>query len=230
MLFGGMHKLTTLDFPGVVSALFFTQGCNFHCPYCHNAQLIPSRPVAASQTAVSEDEALAFLAKRADLLDGVVITGGEPCLQPGLETFCRKAKTLGYKVKLDTNGSCPDVVRRLLEAELLDYVAVDVKAAPGNYAPLLTLDEDADKKLAETFGLLAAHATPHEARTTCVAPFVDEAATATMAGLVNPNVPWYFQRANVDEPSARISALPDEAIRSLVAGLTKTHPLARLRE
>lgn len=230
MLFGGMQKLTTLDFPGVVSALLFTQGCNFHCPYCHNAQLIPARPAATSQTAVSEDEALTFLAKRADLLDGVVITGGEPCLQPDLENFCRKAKALGYKVKLDTNGSYPDVVRRLLEAELLDHVAVDVKAAPEEYAPLLTPDEDADEKLAATFGLLAAHAVPHEARTTCVAPFVNEAAVAAVAWLVNPSVPWYFQRANVNAPSARMAALPDAAIRSLVTGLTKTHPLARLRE
>ena len=236
MLFGGMQKLTTLDFPGVVSALLFTQGCNFHCPYCHNAQLIPTEapPTGVSTVQpVSEDEALSFLAKRADILDGVVITGGEPCLQQGIEAFCREAKKLGYKVKIDTNGSFPEVLRRLLEADFLDYAAVDVKTAPDSYAPLLAPNStgaSAGEKLAQTLALLAAHGVPHEARTTCVAPFVDEAAAIAMSGLVKPNVPWYFQRANIENPSAAMSALTDEEIRSLIEKLAATHPLARLRE
>jgi pyruvate formate lyase activating enzyme len=106
--------------------------------------------------------------------------------------FCRKAKNLGYKVKIDTNGTFPQVLQRLLEANLLDYVAVDVKTAPGNYATFLTPNESAGAKLAETLRLLAAFAVPHEARTTCVAPFVDKTAAAAMANLVNPAVPWFF--------------------------------------
>lgn len=227
MLFGGMQKLTTLDFPGVVSALLFTQGCNFHCPYCHNAQLIPAAPSAAS---VPEDDVLAFLAKRADLLDGVAITGGEPCLQPDLASFCRKAKDLGYKVKLDTSGAYPEQVQALLEENLLDYVAVDVKTAPEQYAPFFTMDETAGENLARTFATLAAHGIPYEARTTCVAPFVDASSLPAMAALVKPETPWYFQRANIEKPSTAMRALPDAEIRALIEKLEKTHPLARLRE
>ncbi|CAK7056129.1 MAG: 7-carboxy-7-deazaguanine synthase [Desulfovibrio sp.] len=226
MLFGGMQKLTALDFPGVVSALLFTQGCNFHCPYCHNAQLIPMEQAGA---AVSEEDVLAFLEKRAGLLDGVVITGGEPCLQPDLEPFCHKIKNLGYKIKLDTNGSFPATVERLLAARLLDYAAVDVKTMPENYAPLVTVAETAATALAETFALLAHYALPYEVRTTCVAPFVDEAAIRGMAALVKPDVPWFFQRATIEPSSAQMRALPDDEIRCLLTGLAATHPLACLR-
>lgn len=227
MLFGGIQKLTTLDFPGVVSALLFTQGCNFHCPYCHNARLIPAEP---SQGALSEGDVLSFLAKRAGMLDGVVITGGEPCLQPDLAGFCRKVKDLGYAIKLDTNGFFPEIAARLIHAGLLDYAALDVKTAPENYAPFLTGEEDAGKNLMETFTIFAGSSVPFEARTTCAAPFVDDSALRSMAELVGRDVPWFFQRANIERPSTAMRALPEDEIRSLIGSLAHTHPLARLRE
>lgn len=222
-----MQKLTTLDFPGVVSALIFTQGCNYHCPYCHNAQLIPRKPAA---DAISRETVLAFLKKRADLLDGVVITGGEPCLQPGLMAFCREIKTLGYKVKLDTNGAFPRVVERLLDEKLLDYAAVDVKADPAGYAPRIASEKKTGESLAATLSLLAARGLPHEARTTCVAPFVDRPGVNAMAEIIGREVPWFFQRARLEKNTQDMRALADEEILALVASLQKTHPLARLRE
>lgn len=131
MALAGLHKLTAIDYPGLVAATVFTQGCNFRCPYCHNRQLIKRQ---SGETLLAEEDALAFLKKRASLLDGLVVSGGEPTLQPGLADFCRKVKKLGYRIKLDTNGSRPQVLAALMDEELVDYVAMDCKSAPGAYA------------------------------------------------------------------------------------------------
>ncbi len=226
MNIGGFQKLTTLDFPGVVSALVFTRGCNFHCPYCHNAQLIPAKALPGADPAPSREEILAFLHKRRGILDGLAISGGEPCLQPDLAAFCREVKALGYAVKLDTNGSLPRVLERLLAEALVDYVAVDVKTSPANHAPLLTADEKAGETLRETLLLLQSSAVPFEARTTCVAPFVTPETVPAMAAMVPPAIPWYFQRANLKEGTTGMRALPDSEITAL---LPSTHPLARIR-
>lgn len=224
-----MQKLTTLDFPGVVSALVFTQGCNFHCPYCHNAQLIPMRP-GGEGARVAVADVLALLRDRADVLDGLVISGGEPCLHPGLEDFCRIVKDMGYKIKLDTNGYFPAVLQRLLASSLLDYVAVDVKAAPRNYAPDLCPHADAGERLAASLAVLGASSVPCEMRTTCVAPFVDEAAVRDMAVMPGAHVPWFFQRALLgpDAPPG-LRALDRDEMAALLAVALPLHPLAALR-
>ena len=126
----GLNKTTLLDYPGHVATTVFTGGCNFRCPFCHNASLLGN---PTDQMCLSEEEVFAFLEKRQGILEGVCITGGEPTLQPDLETFIRKVKKLGYLVKLDTNGSAPTVLADLLHKELLDYVAMDVKASKENY-------------------------------------------------------------------------------------------------
>ncbi len=226
MLFGGFQKLTTLDFPGVVSALAFTQGCNFHCPYCHNAGLVPKTPLPEAAPAPDCAAILAFLRKRQGLLDGLAISGGEPCLQDGLVFLCREAKALGYKVKLDTNGSFPKALEELLRSRLLDYVAVDVKTAPNAYAPDLTTDTKAGEKLLQTLALLAASGLPFEARTTCVAPFVTEETVAAMAAIVPRNIPWFFQRANLAEGIQGMRALTDAEIIGILPG---SHTMAKLR-
>ncbi len=227
MLFGGLQKMTTLDYPGVVSALAFTQGCNFRCPYCHNARLIPALPERDADPAPETGEILTFLEKRKDVLDGLAISGGEPCMQPGLEDFCREVKALGYRIKLDTNGSFPEVVERLCGNSLLDYVAVDVKTVPGRYAPGLCGVSDAGEKLGKTLAVLVAASLPFEARTTCVAPFVDAETVTAMAEIVPRSIPWFFQRAKLDGKPQFMRVLTDEEIAALIPA---THPLARLRE
>ena len=197
MLFGGLQKLTTLDFPGVVSALLFTQGCNFHCPYCHNRQLIPQRREHGEEAMPERENVLLFLQKRRDVLDGLVISGGEPLLQPDLKNFCREVKTLGYKIKLDTNGSMPQRLAALLEENLLDYVAVDLKTSVERYSPTLTNDRAIGEKIAETFALLAKSATPFEARTTCFLPLTDAEALHAAATVLPPDTPWLLQRGNI---------------------------------
>lgn len=127
----GLQKLTLLDFPGRVACTVFTAGCNFRCPFCHNASLVVDIPEASG---ITEESFLSFLKKRQGILEGVCITGGEPLLQPDIEEFIRGIKELGYAVKLDTNGSFPDKLKHLVEKQLVDYVAMDIKNSPERYA------------------------------------------------------------------------------------------------
>ncbi len=162
----GLQKLTLLDFPGRVACTVFTGGCNFRCPFCHNGDLV----LTPGQTpAISENELLAFLKKRAGILDGVCITGGEPLLQPGLESLIRQVRELGYLVKLDTNGSFPERLSHLLEQGLLDYVAMDIKNCPERYRETAGLPESYDlTPIQDSVSLLMAGDVPYEFRTTIV--------------------------------------------------------------
>ena len=130
MRFAGLQKLTLLDYPGQVACTLFTAGCNLRCPFCHNAPLVLPGEAGPG---LEEDEVLAFLKKRVGILDGVAITGGEPLLHE-LGSFLEKVRGLGYKIKLDTNGSFPDRLTALAEAGLVDRVAMDIKNAPALYA------------------------------------------------------------------------------------------------
>lgn len=131
MKISGFQKMTVLDFPGKVACTVFTSGCNLRCPFCHNARLV-TRKVAEDE--MDENEILTYIYKRKGLLDGVCITGGEPLLQPDIEGFIKKIKDAGFAVKLDTNGFYPEKLERLVNAGLVDYVAMDIKNSPAEYA------------------------------------------------------------------------------------------------
>ena len=126
----GLQKMTLLDFPGRVACTVFLGGCDFRCPYCHNFELVTGE----AKPLMDDEELFAFLEKRHGLLDGVAITGGEPCLNPGLPGLLRRIREMGFLTKLDTNGYHPDVLSSLLEEGLVDYVAMDIKNSPGKYA------------------------------------------------------------------------------------------------
>lgn len=134
MKIGGWQKFSLIDYPGQLSAVIFTQGCNFRCPYCHNPELVESK---LFQPPESEEAILSFLKSRVGRLDGVVVTGGEPTLQPDLLQFLKKIKKLGFSVKLDTNGSQPDKLKLLLENKLVDYWAMDLKAPEEKYSEVI---------------------------------------------------------------------------------------------
>jgi len=125
----GLMKLTLLDFPGHTACTVFTAGCNFRCPFCHNASLVRGD----GGEAVSEEEFFAFLEKRKGLLDGVAVTGGEPLMHPEIIDFARRVKAMGFAVKIDTNGSFTERLRELIEGGLCDYVAMDIKSSPEGY-------------------------------------------------------------------------------------------------
>ena len=187
MRLGGLTKSTALDFPGQVAAALFTQGCNFTCPYCHNPHLVRSfgEPLA-------EEEALAFLRRRRRYLTGVVISGGEPTLQPDLAEFCKKLRGLGYAVKLDTNGSAPRVVSDLIERRLINYLALDLKADPRAYPPEIA-PEDPGEAILETIVALKRGGLPHEYRVTAAAPFINRDSLERIARAAAGQAPLFLQ-------------------------------------
>ena len=129
MIISGLQKMTLLDYPGKVACTVFLQGCNFRCPFCHNSDLLGND----GPEPISEESLMKFLNKRVGLLDAVCVTGGEPTLQKDLKELLTKIKALGYLVKLDTNGNRPEVLKELVEAGLVDYVAMDIKNSPARY-------------------------------------------------------------------------------------------------
>lgn len=161
----GLQKLTLLDFPERVACTVFFAGCNFRCPFCHNASLVVDIP---SEGEISEEEFFSFLKKRQGILDGVCITGGEPLLQPSMENFMRKIKELGYAVKLDTNGSFPDKLKALVEKGLVDYVAMDIKNCPDTYAATAGVRALDIEVIKESVAYLKEGHVPYEFRTTVV--------------------------------------------------------------
>ena len=161
----GLQKMTLLDFPGAVACTVFLGGCDFRCPYCHNAELLdPNFPPLMDET-----ELLAFLKKGQGLLDGVCITGGEPLLRQELPTLLGEIRALGYKIKLDTNGAHPAQLRRILDAGLADYVAMDIKNSPERYAETIGRAQFDVAPIRESVRLLMAGDTDYEFRTTVVA-------------------------------------------------------------
>lgn len=164
MLIGGLQKLTLIDFPDKVAATIFTQGCNFRCPYCHNPELVD--PQQFNET-IHEDEIFAFLEKRKDKLSGIVISGGEPTIQDDLIVFIEKIKVFGFAVKLDTNGSRPEVLKKIIDKKLVDYIAMDVKAPLAKYSRLAGVKGFEDR-IKESVSLIIKSDINHEFRTTVV--------------------------------------------------------------
>jgi len=171
MIFGGLQKQSLIDYPGKLSCVLFTFGCNFVCPYCHNPDLIrkpnPHTPVIKVETVYN------FLENRTQFLEGVVITGGEPTLHGDLSSVCRKIKHMGYAIKLDTNGSHPEVLARLTRDNLLDYIAMDIKTDPAAYPRDISPQENT-QNIHDSIAFIMTCGLPYEFRTTCIKPFVDE--------------------------------------------------------
>ena len=167
MRIGGLQKLTLLDYPGKVACTVFLSGCNLRCPYCHNPGLV--LPEQSEGSEIPEAEVLSFLERRKGRLDGVCITGGEPTLQPELPEFLEKLRRLGYAVKLDTNGTNPDMLEALAQEGLLDYAAMDIKNSPDRYAETCG-GVDLLGPVKRSAALLMAGAVDYEFRTTVCAP------------------------------------------------------------
>lgn len=164
MIIKGLQRLTLLDFPGRVACTVFTAGCNFRCPFCHNASLV----LGDGGGSIPEKEVLDHLEARRGRLTGICISGGEPTLQPDLEGFIRRVRELGYAVKLDTNGYRPEVLERLLTEGLIDYIAMDIKTSRERYAAVSGIDGIDVGKIEESATLVMRSGVPYEFRTTVV--------------------------------------------------------------
>ena len=164
----GLQKLTLLDYPEKVACTIFTAGCNFRCPFCHNASLVTH---VDTHNDIPVEEVLAFLKKRQGILDGMCVTGGEPLLQPDLAPFLEKVKAMGYSIKLDTNGSNMIRLRQLVEQGLVDYVAMDIKNAPNKYGETIGIDGYNLENILQSVDYLKSGVIPYEFRTTVVREF-----------------------------------------------------------
>ena len=184
---GGVQKTSLLDFPGVISAIVFTQGCNFRCGYCHNPELINSKNEPAWDCAGFFE----FLRDRKGKLDGVVITGGEPCLQDGLIDFIKQIKNFGFLVKLDTNGMFPDVIQKVLP--YIDYIAMDIKAPLDKYENIVNVKLNTDT-IKQSINLIMNSGLDYEFRTTVVKSLLDFKDFEKIGDLIFNAERYYLQK------------------------------------
>ena len=223
----GLQKMTLLDFPGRVACTVFLGGCDYRCPFCHNFQL-----AEGSADAVMDEAALfAFLEKRRGLLDGVAITGGEPCLHAGLPALMRRVRDMGYAVKLDTNGAHPALLEEILGAGLADYVAMDIKNSPEKYAQTAGLERLDLEPVRRSAALLMAGGTDYEFRTTVVDE-LHEAADFEAIGAWIAGARRYFLQAFTDRdtvPFGNLHAPSAEKLREYLAIARRYVPDSRLR-
>ena len=209
----GLQKMTLLDYPGKVGCTVFLEGCNFRCPFCHNSQLLGSSAPAVTD----RSQLLAFLSRRKGLLDGVCVTGGEPTLSPDLPELLREIRAMGFSVKLDTNGSRPQVLRALVEEGLVDYVAMDIKNAPSRYAATCGTCAPVLAQVEESLRFLVDSGVDYELRTTLVSQLHNAAAIEEMGAWLKEFGPVkrLFLQSFVDRetvPAAGLSAPKESEI------------------
>lgn len=191
MNISGIQKLTLLDYPGKVACTLFTAGCNFRCLFCHNAGLV--LPDRLEEASITEDEVMSFLKKRAGMLDGVAITGGEPLLHTDMPEFLEKIKNLGYKIKLDTNGSNPKLLKEIVNAGLVDRVAMDIKNAPTEYDKTAGCSVDMEK-IEESKDFLLTGTCDYEFRTTVVKGIHTKESLIAAAKWISGAKEYYLQQ------------------------------------
>lgn len=190
MQFGGLQELTLIDYPGKIAATVFTIGCNLRCYYCHNAELVLPEKIK-KQPIITEGSVLEFLKSRVNLLQGLCITGGEPTLQNDLPRFAKAVKDLGFLVKLDTNGTNPEMLRLMVTNRLVDYIAMDVKASLGRYEEVTGAAIDIDR-LKDSIDFIKQSGVEYEFRTT-VAPGITKEDILEIANLISGADNYYLQ-------------------------------------
>ncbi len=190
MVIAGFQHLSLLDFPGSTCSIIFTQGCVFRCPYCHNPELISTRPT----TTVSEESIFEYLTSHKKMLDGVCITGGEPTIQADLYEFIVKLKGIGFKVKLDTNGVHPELVKKFIAENLVDYFAMDLKHTWEKYQAIIKIGgANTIENCRKTFGIIQNSGVDHEFRTTICPGEHTEEDFMGMAGYLKDGEKYFIQ-------------------------------------
>ncbi len=190
MKISGLQKLTLLDYPGKVACTVFTAGCNMRCPFCHNASLVLDKP----EDSIDEEKLIDFLKKRVGVLDGVVITGGEPLLHGDIPNLLKRIKELGYKIKLDTNGTRPELLKQLVSEGLVDRVAMDIKNAPDKYGGTVGIDRFDISPVSESKEFLMNCGIEYEFRTTVVKGIHTEESLLQLAGWIKGANEYYLQQ------------------------------------
>lgn len=223
----GLQKLTLLDYPGHTACTVFFAGCNFYCPFCHNSELINPK---LAQPLMDEQELLEFLQKRQGLLDGVCISGGEPTLQPDLPYLLKEIKKLGYKIKLDTNGTIPKVIKHLADNNLVDYIAMDIKTSLENYSNLAGVETNIDAVRASVEFIMFC-GIEYEFRTTVIKN-LHKISDFTAIGQWLKGARAYYLQPFVQRdtvPIAGLSAPDDQELQNFLTEIKKYIPNASIR-
>lgn len=224
----GLEKMSLVDYDGKVSATVFTGNCNFKCGFCHNSALVID---AGTLPEIPETEVLEYLKKRKGLLDGVCISGGEPTLSADLPQFCEKVKALGYSVKLDTNGTNPEVVKFLAENGLCDYFAMDVKNDREDYASIIGLDKFDTKKIEKSVEYFLSGKVRYEFRTTLVYEFHREQNIIKIGEWLKGAEKYFLQKFKDSESCIKphLSAVDEITVLKFLELLKKYIPNTYLR-
>lgn len=196
MVICGYEKFSMVDYDEKIACTVFTGGCNFRCPFCHNAPLVVGN---VAKERMDEQEVLDYLCKRKGLVDAVCVSGGEPTLQPDLQDFVKRVRDMGYLVKLDTNGTRPDVVKELLDKGLLDYVAMDVKNSPEKYAQTVGLDSVDISSISKSIELIKTSGVAHEFRTTLIKEFHSASDIEKIADWISGADAYFMQKYKDNE-------------------------------
>ena len=223
----GLQKLTLLDFPKHVACTIFTGGCQLNCPFCHNSELI----TGAFDKGISSEEILSFLKKRKGILDGVCITGGEPLVHNDIEDFIKKIRALGYMVKLDSNGGYPDKLKHLIESNLVDYVAMDIKNTPEKYGMTVGVEELNMAPFIKSKELLMEGHIDYEFRTTIVKEFHTFEDILGIAEFIKGAHRYYLQ-SFVDREQVRdhsLTAYDKNELEQILQKVKEIIPCAELR-
>jgi pyruvate formate lyase activating enzyme len=194
MRIGGLQETSLIDYPDTICAIIWTMGCNFNCPFCYNPQLITEKTQL-----ISEEEILSLLKKRKGKLEGVSITGGEPLLQKDLKNFLKKIKTLGYLIKIDTNGAYPPILEQLLKENLIDYIAMDIKAPPKKYEKL-TATKINIKDIEKSIQIIQHSNKDYEFRTTYVPSYLKKTDIIQIAQWLQGSKKFYLQQYKNNTP------------------------------
>lgn len=192
MKIGGFQKTSLLDYPEEISAIIWTVGCNFNCPFCYNKDLVNGKV-----DEITEEEIFSFLEKREKMIDGLVISGGEPFLQKDLKEFCKKVKKIGYKIKIDTNGTFPDKLKELIDKKLVDYIAMDVKAPSKKYAKLAGIKTDM-KKIKKSIKIIQDSNVDYEFKTTFVPDLLKKEDIVEIGKEIKDSKKFYLQQFKND--------------------------------
>ena len=215
----GLQKLSMVDYPGKLAATVFTGGCNLRCPFCHNALLVTR---LNESPRLDTDEVLAFLRSRRSLLDAVVLSGGEPLLQPGASDFLATVKDMGYLVKLDTNGCYPDALEEILSKKFVDYVAMDIKNSREKYGITVGIPDFDLTPIDESIRLIRESGIDYEFRTTAVRQFHTAADFTAIGRWLHGSKNYYIQNFNDSGNliGSGMSGFSEEELRSFAGSLT----------
>lgn len=215
MYIGGFQKNSLIDFPGTIACVVFTRGCNFTCPYCHNPDLVagtagPDGRGSSGFDNPDQEEILKFMHKRKGIIEGIVVTGGEPTLQADLTDFIKTVRQMGYKIKLDTNGTAPRILDAFFDQGLVDYLAMDIKTDTDHY-PMVMKNPTQLNRVIESIAVIMKKAPAYEFRTTCARPFVSADIMENIGKMIRGAASYVLQSCsrNVDVLDPDFAAVDD---------------------